>query len=130
PVGIPTMVREQWLKLWFLGAQSQQLSNQLWRGPSVEGWLDFMNEVLVELARVVKGGGRVCLALRDVVILRKTEQLDLHLIDMVQAQLQRFWNIECVLVQRDRAPAVGGSGRGRRAEHSSGDTKIVVLRRR
>lgn len=128
--GPENIVRDQWLRLWFLGVQAQQLSQQLWRGPSVEGWLDFMNEVLVELARVVKGGGRATVALQDVLILRKVQELDLHLIDMIQEKLNRFWTVECVLVQRERTPAVAASGRGRRVEKGAGDTKIVVLRRR
>jgi DNA modification methylase len=128
--GPENMVREQWLKLWFLGVQSQPLSQQLWRGPSVDGWLNFMNETLIELARVVKGGGRAALALSDVVLMRKSEELDLHLIDMVQRDLQRFWYVECVITQPEPVPAVGAGTRGRRSEQVASNTKIVVLRRR
>ena len=128
--GPENVARDQWLKLWFLGVQASQLSQQVWRSPSVDGWLSFMNEVLVEFARVVRGGGRVCLALQDVLILRKREELDLHLIDMVKEQLSRFWNVECVLVHREKRPAVGSNSRGRRSDQPGSDTKVVVLRRR
>ena len=42
--------------------------------------LNFMNETLIELARVVKGGGRAALALSDVVLMRKSEELVLTML--------------------------------------------------
>ena len=127
--GAADAIKDQWLRLWFLGIQAQPLAERLWQDAPVDEWLSFMNETLTECARVVKGGGRACFVLRDTAAVKGGSEIEMRFIDMVQRELPRYWGVECVLVNREKASAVTGIASRRSPDAADGSDKIVVLRR-
>lgn len=131
--GAQSWASDMWLKLWFLGlssAQQQALSQHAQALQTVEQWLDFMNQTLVELARVVKSGGRAVLDLRERRLGQQVLRLDRLLVDMIGSELARFWDAECLVCN------VAGHVRGVRLSRTGPSSqltqseRVLVLRRR
>lgn len=88
---------QQWLRRWFADAPVVK------RGPSIEGWESYMNELLVEFARVIKRGSKAVLCFDGAGRWRSSPEEQVA--DLVEEQLSRFWRVEGVLV----APHAAGS---------------------
>ena len=76
---------DQWLRGWFLGVSPQETI-----GSDLHGSLDGWNETLMELARVVKGGGRAAFVMSrssDAEFMRA-------FVSMVQNDLANYWSWE------------------------------------
>ncbi len=82
---------QQWLRRWFADAPVVK------RGPSAEGWESYMNELLVEFARVLKRGAKAVLCFDGAGRWRTSPEEQLS--ELVEEQLGRFWRVEGVLVQ-------------------------------
>lgn len=119
---------DNWLRLWMAGVQPKNLPR--YQFPTLESWTEFMNEVLVELARVVRRGGRVALDLREVRIDRQRYQLDQELLTVVETHLSRFWEAECVILHKPKFAQVKEALRAREDARLSTRNRILVLRRR
>lgn len=57
---------QSWLRLWFSDIESKDYSRELYTGNTLESWSEFMNEALLEMARVLKSGQYMALCLRDI----------------------------------------------------------------
>lgn len=106
-------IHEQWLRCWFLGVSPQELV-----GNEVESSLDSWNEILMELARVVKLGGR------GVFVMNRA--YDNEFVDaftqMIQQDLSVYWTWEGEI--QFPAPRVQvGSSRG-------AEQKVAIVLRR
>lgn len=82
---------QQWLRRWFADAPVVK------RGPSSESWECYMNELLVEFARVMKRGSKAILCFDGSGRWRTSPEEQVT--DLVEEQLGRFWRVEGVLVQ-------------------------------
>ncbi len=119
----------QWMRRWFaeLGAEPKR---QLFDTGDLDLWSDFMNEVLLEGARVVKSGGRAALELRDIKVGREVVGLDEELISLVRKHLARYWDVECVLAHSTRDRRLKNCLKEREPLGSDEANKVLVLRRR
>ncbi|RMG40819.1 MAG: hypothetical protein D6719_09865, partial [Candidatus Dadabacteria bacterium] len=122
--------RPLWLKLWFSGISPEAIDGCVTQFNSLNGWLDFMNQVLLELARVVIPSGRAVLDLREIVLSSGRVRLDELLVGMIREELSRFWQPEKLLLHK--APeatlkdAIGSRDQQKLARHH----RILILRRK
>lgn len=125
--GMRDLRQEQWLKVWFTGLESRPAWHP--RLDSLEAWAEYMNEILFELARVTKSGGRAVLDTREVKLASGNVYLDEELLSLVDSNLNRYWTPEVTLFQ----PAESGTtsvGTQRNLASSGREYRVVVLRRR
>ncbi len=116
-----------WMRYWF-GQKSLPEGTASFATNEVDRWLDYMNEVLFEAARVVKPGGRAVLQLKDIRSRSEQISLDGELRGLVAQSLGRFWEPECLIVNAPRAPKLRNAMRER--EGGKASSKLLVLRRR
>ena len=57
-------MQDNWLRMWFCGIEIEQ--GKIWQLKSLEDWVDRMTDVLAELHRVLKHGGRVAFEVGEV----------------------------------------------------------------
>lgn len=119
-----------WLQNWFANINTQTFANDLFLDADLSVWLDFMNEFLFEMARVVKPGARVVLDLREMLIAGKLVQLDSEVLGLVEQSLARFWSGECALVHKPRNVKLQNSLKERDLSKSLQNSRILVLRRK
>ncbi len=110
-----------WLRSWWIGLDDRELAD---RATDVDGWKDEANENLLEMARVVRKGGRVVLRVGCGRIGTTRVDYCAEIESMVTECLGSFWRIEGSLAER----YVGG----KKALHSdaNGSAELLVLRRR
>ncbi|MFM1847496.1 MAG: hypothetical protein RL417_970 [Pseudomonadota bacterium] len=122
-------VKDLWLKLWFAGVATQGIGNRS-SFPDLSSWLDYMNAVLCELARVVKGGGRAVLDLREIRLGGTTVALDEELQRIVEESLGRFWSVEGTIINKERPIKVGSVVKERDPGRIADRSRMLILRRR
>ena len=86
-----------------------------------------MNEVLFELARVVRGGGRVVFDLEEIRVGGAVYNLEEELLKVVEEGLPGYWNPESILLSKEKSAQVGGAKLRRDVQH---EHRILVLRRK
>ena len=119
---------EQWLRLWFSGIEASEASAGEFASSEESDWKLFMNEALLEMARVTRTGSRAVLALREVPISASaTWYPDDSLVKLVESELSRYWEAECLLVHQPKAARVQQQLRSRETVHAH---RLLVLRRR
>ncbi len=129
--GSADQVSSNWLRLWLSGVEVEQVRRRVLEPTSVDEWLLFMNEVLLELARVVKGGGRAVLDLREIKSGNTSSiLLDEELRCMVERDLGRFWEPEFTLVHRQPVAKLKNGLKERDESRVLNSSRILVLRRR
>lgn len=119
-----------WLKFWFAELEEQGLRSRLWCQKSLSAWREYMNEVLLELARVTKSGGRVVLDLREVMLGDEFVLLDQEIGDLIQAALSRYWEAECACIHKQKSATLKDSLRERDEVRLRNSYRVLVLRRR
>lgn len=120
-------LQDMWLKLWFAGVSQSNVEKSLFAEPTLEGWADFMNQVLLECARVVKSRGRIVLDLREVDIGGRRVQLDEELAQVVNHSLSKFLHVERVVINKPRSIKIQDV----RKERAQGRvSRVLVLRRK
>jgi hypothetical protein len=124
----------QWLRRWFTGIESSSLI-PTWSDNLTELWLEYMNECLFELARVVRAGGRAILDLPEIVLNGEQFSTVNSISELVSSQLNRYWDIEGILeeVKSPVKPIVGrqrSDTRDKEMISSLRGTKALVLRRK
>ncbi len=121
-----------WLQSWFAGLnresfkQEQHLRQQL---AGVESWRDFMNESLLEMARVCKPGARAVLELGIEVNGKDEIYLDQELVALVNANLARYWQPECAFVYEARGTALERA-HGTKGRDVNKAQRYLVIKRR
>jgi DNA modification methylase len=127
-------IAEMWLKNWFAGCSDDVLSRRLYpvadtSSDSLEQWLDFMGEVLLETARVVAPGGRAVFNLGESDYVARNE-LDHRLLALVQEGFSRYWEPECTLINLGKEQNRSERPEGERKNQRSVSNRVLVLRRR
>lgn len=126
-------VKDLWLRMWFSGISArEQTVDSVVQGSaaSLDGWLEFMNEVLFEGARVTCRGARAAMLLRSTKIGSQQVELDEALRQLVDANLSNFWEPECVLIQRERSARLKDCLEERDQRKIGQRNRILILRRR
>ncbi len=113
-----------WLRTWWLGVDVPEPRSDWADG--VE-WQGYANEVLVELARVVRRGGRAVIRSGQGRIGAKPINYRSELEDLVSRCLGKFWRVEGSISERYVDPAPGSRTRAERSGGQAGE--ILVLRR-
>ena len=106
-----------WLRNWFVGSDTRSLMD-------LEGWNDWINQCLVEWARVLKPGKRLLLVLGA--FFPGGEQPEGLVESQVVQALSRFFAVEGLLVERKRTNVVRGAAR----DDGLTAARILVLKRR
>ena len=121
--------QRQWLKNWFLGISSSAARSERY-GRELSTWKEFMNESLLEMARVLKPGGRAVLqfqSLRD-----GAEYFHPHeaLVDVINENLSRYWEPEGTYQQKLKCSKVRKEQKNHEGVYLAKDCRALVLRRR
>jgi hypothetical protein len=111
-----------WLRTWWLGLDLPKEKD----GPKdISQWSDSTNAVLLEMARVVKSGGRAVVRVGQGRIGAKTVNYRAETEALVGDCLQKFWRIEGSIAERYVSKANG------RADSSAPlSAELLVLRRK
>ncbi len=125
--GAKDFSRELWLRNWF-SQLPPTMTSSTFTVQELDLWVDFMNEVLFESARVVRSGGRCVLDLREIKIKDKTVLLDDEVISLIENHLSRYWDIECALVNTPRYAQLKNCLKER--DPGKSPNRLLVLRRR
>ncbi len=122
--------KQCWLRYWFAGI-SDASSIEYFRENNLESWLDFMNESLLEIARVVVPNGRAVLELKPIENGRGEILLpDEPLLEHVESTLGRYWTAEGLWICEERRSQLPGFQSGRRADSANKQSRMLVLRRK
>lgn len=134
-------VNELWLKNWFIGVTGEianSLAQELQPAENLQSWRHFMNETLLELARVVRKGGRAVFDLRELIPNQKSvdikgsnqTRLEHELVSLVTEELSMFWEPDCVVINEQRDPLPRANVSAAAARRPSASHRVLVLRRR
>jgi len=113
---------QSWLRTWWLGVDLPEQSGSL---RDVSTWSDQTNELLLEMARVVKSGGRAVVRVGQGRIGTKVVHYRAEVEALVDSCLQRFWRVEGAISERYVRAQNAQSGQ---AAPLAAD--LVVLRRK
>jgi len=83
-----------WIEAWLCGLPADAMRNSVYQFSTRAAWLDFMNELLLEVARVVRSQGRVVLDLSSSTRGLEDEELLSDLTNLCETNLGRFWEAE------------------------------------
>lgn len=117
---------QMWIRNWFAGLPTSSAIDRC--HDSVDDWQDFMNETLLELARVTKRGGRAVLDLKEVVHNRQIVLLDDLVLNDVQQNLSKFWEPEALYINLPKTAQIKHKERDR--DKGGAANRVLVLRRR
>lgn len=118
----------RWLANWFLGFPTDSVESASSTITSVDDWAEFMNGVLLEVARVSRNGARAVINLREVPMGRETVKLDVVLKDDVKTHLFKYWDVEGLFVNVSKDVKIRHKERDPSREQRS--SRVLVLRRR
>lgn len=131
--GVRKKPHPRWLEHWFsFGVTDREPPPQEFKG--LQDWLDFMNECLLEWARVTRSMRRVVLDLRALRVAGKLVQLEAVLAELVNTDFGRFFEVEASLVVSQKVRKLQSAGQpiaGERDEaRLSQQHRLLVLRRK
>ncbi len=130
PYPFSQLAEELWLKNWFAGIGENSHVRAAQSFDSIEQWREYMNETLLELARVVAPGGRACFQLKEVRGSGQTHYLDREIVEIVTQGLSAYWDAECTLINTEKMPALKECEGQRDQRKVAERIRILVLRRR
>lgn len=111
-----------WLRTWWLGLDLPKSSDE---PKDITQWSDNTNAVLLEMARVIKSGGRAVMRVGQGRIGAKTVNYKTEAEALVGDCLQKFWRVEGSIAERYVSKANG------RADSSAPlSAELLVLRRK
>jgi hypothetical protein len=112
-----------WLKTWWLGVDVPDDASSV---TGRDAWEIQTNQVLVEMARVVRPGGRAIIRAGQGRIAGKAVSFNREVESIVKDCLSRFWRLEGSISER----YVGLPKQGTRAAASRSSGELLVLRRK
>jgi hypothetical protein len=121
-------LKQQWLKLWFAGVEIREDVSHV--ESDLESWKDFMNESLLELARVTKPQSRASFLLTDIKVGNKNVCLAEEMKSLVTDNLSRYWDLECLLINKPAGEVLGSQVKPRESSLKGVKNKILILRRK
>jgi SAM-dependent methyltransferase len=129
--GLGYKAKEMWLRGWFACVDECELVGPRYEQGAIEEWSEYMNSSLLELARVVRRGGRVVLDLREIPQPNgSTVCLDELITELVNDHLARFWDTEGLFIQREQFAKLKDALKSRNPAGVLREHRVLVLRRR
>jgi hypothetical protein len=118
-----------WLRSWWLGSEKVAAHREI---TSIEQWHGYMNEVLLEMARVVARGGKAVVRVGSGRIGSKSVHYSDELSMMLSTCLAPFWHIEGTIEERFvKSRTVGRTASQPSSQRSAaGAGELLVLRRK
>ena len=119
-----------WLELWFSDHSAAEIEKSLSFGMRIGGWENFMNEVLLEAARVVRPAGKALIACAKPSGRAEAQGWSAReaLEKVVEDHLSSYWELEGFLSVSDTQKTVTGHAKKKRSRYDS-PNGILVLRR-
>lgn len=119
----------QWLRNWFIGNGPKPAGMDSMKY-DIDSWKDFMNESLLELARVLKSGGRAILQFQSLKSGSDIIHPDEICVDLVNESLGRYWEAEGVYIQKLKTSKIRKEQKSTESVYSMRNARALVLRRR
>ncbi len=114
-----------WLRTWWLGGEKSAARSEI---NNVEQWHGYINEILLEMARVVKRGGRTVVRVGSGRLGTKPVSYTGELSHVLSTCLAPFWAVEGTVEERFVKGV--GAPKGSVNRSHAGAAELVVLRRR
>jgi SAM-dependent methyltransferase len=115
---------QSWLRTWWLGVDLPAENREI---VDIATWRGYANEVLVEMARVIRPGGRVVLRTGQGRLGAKSVKYRAEVEQVITDCLPKFWRVEGSISERYVDPSTNASTRPERSASSAGE--LLVLRR-
>lgn len=119
----------QWLKHWFSDIDAKDFSSNITSYNNMEDWNDFMNETLLEFARVVPSGKHSVIHLKDVYLDSKLINTADKFIEMVKSDMSNFWTVEGIVSNKVSQVQINAL-KSRDSSNRSLVDRAVVLKRK
>lgn len=118
--GSSVKAADNWLREWFCaGSLSTRAELHFETGAD---WTDYMNQTLLEAARVTRSGGRCVLCLPEERAAQQSDRIEHALTELVSANLDRYWATECIYRASGKVTQIKDTSKGK-------GYRFVVLRR-
>lgn len=127
--GHSAYIAEMWLRLWFIGKSAKTIPEYRFPLDKPDEWLDFMNEVLIELARVLKPGGRAVIGLLQPRQRRIFVNLGQAVVKMVENGLSPYWRVEEVFINQEDKEMVKKARKAAPSGQANTLDRAIVLRK-
>jgi hypothetical protein len=114
---------QSWLRMWWLGVDMPRQHEVL---RDLEQWSDSTNAILLEMARVVRSGGRAVVRLSQGRLGAKSVNYRAHAEKLISDCLGRYWRVEGAISER-YVKSSAASSPGRTAPLAA---DLLVLRRK
>jgi hypothetical protein len=114
-----------WLRTWWLGGEKSAPKSEM---NQVEQWHGYINEILLEMARVVKRGGRTVVRLGAGRLGTRPVSYTDELSQVLSTCLSPYWTVEGTIEERFVKSV--GSAKGSASRAHAGAGELVVLRRK
>jgi hypothetical protein len=114
-----------WLRAWWLGLELPSTKEPF---SSVDEWQDYINEVMFEMARLVKQGGRAVVRVGNGRIGSKIVSYREQLANVLNNGFGEYWSLEGTVVERYAKSS--GLIKGGSSGSSEAGAELVVLRRK
>lgn len=119
-----------WLKHWFSDIDcSDYFANQK-RFSNLEDWLLYINEILMEMARVLPAGRYAAFHIPDIVRDARTVDVSEEVHAMVARDLAFYWDAVEIVSNKTKSVQLRNAIRGRASSQRSLNDRVLVLRRR
>lgn len=123
---VSTSTDPLWLERWF--AKLPRASR--YGVTDSDAALDFMNQHLFELTRVVAPTGRAVFELSHTLFESSTKSAEEEMIELVERCFGRFWDVEGVITPTVRTIKIKDTVKSRQIDSQSAPGSLLVLRRR
>jgi DNA modification methylase len=121
---------QSWLRLWFSDINSSDYSSQLYSENELDAWVGFMNESLMECARVLRSGHRIVLYLKDLSVSGSEFNLAEFLKKHIDESLGMFMHAEAVITNKSSGVQLKDAIKARSGSSRSLAERILIIRKK
>jgi hypothetical protein len=117
-------LQDNWLEFWFLDLDLEAIRPRIVQTPDLDAWRAFMGEVIVDLSRLLKPGGRAVIEVGEVEHKRQVVHLDE---EIARLGIERGLSVEEVLIHQQRFTKLANCFNVENNRKGTNTHRIVVL---
>jgi hypothetical protein len=117
---------DNWLEFWFLDLEIEEIRPRIVQTPDLATWSEFMGDVIAELRRLLKPGGRAVIEVGEVAYKGEIVNLDEVI---AERALARGFQVEEVLIHQQRFTKLANCFNVENNKRGTNTHRLVVLRK-